>query len=111
MECQNTVAQILKSGFSVENAYESITSQLDKYCSWIIEENHKFNKLGATRINLATNGQLNYAPKDVYISFENVIDDESIDPYSEYGAFIKKYACANGEYQQLIENFKTESQR
>lgn len=107
--CKSAVERIIRTGFNIENAYRSITSELDKYSAWIVLENHKFNKLGAERINLAINGELNYAPKDTYISFENVIDDETIDPFSEYGEYIKKYACTdNGEFGELLQSFLEE---
>ena len=73
-------------------------------------ENYKFNKLGATTIYLANNGELNYAPRENYSYSESVIADESIDPYSEYGELIKKYVCTdNGEYEKLFKTFAEEA--
>lgn len=96
-ECQNAIKAIIKSGFNVERAYESITKNMDKYGSWIMQENNKFNKLGATTIHLVDCNGLNYAPKNTYITGENVIEDDSIDPDSEYAEYIKKYVCAGSE--------------
>ena len=109
-KCKGFVTEILNSGFNIERAYTSITKNLNTYCAWIVLENHSFNKLGATMILLANNGDLNYAPKENYSYSESVIADESIDPYSEYGEYIKKYACTdNGEYEQLLESFAEEA--
>lgn len=97
VECQNAIKAIIKSGFNVERAYESIVKNMDKYGSWIMQENHRFNKLGATTIHLVDRNGLNYAPHNTYISDENVIDDNSIDPNSEYAEYIKKYVCVGSE--------------
>jgi len=104
--CKSCIEKILNSGFDIERAYTAITKNLDKYCSWLVLENYKFNKLGATSIYLAKNGELNYEPRQNYSYSESVIADGSIDPYSEYGEYIKKYACTdNGEYDKLFKGF------
>ena len=107
--CKVAVRKILDSGFDIEKAYNSITSWLDRYSAWILLENYKFNKLGAERINLTINGELNYAPKDTHVSYEQVIDDETINPFSEYAEYIKKCARTdNGEHEKLIDSFREE---
>lgn len=104
--CKSAVKRVLQTGFNVEKAYMNITSNLDKYSSLILYENYMFNKLGAKKIKLATNGELNYAPENDDCLFENMIEAGGIDPQSEYGTYIKKYACTdNGEYDKLFKGF------